>query len=206
MVAKPWCIQIQHSYHCYVEARREDESLRRLGILTDVFLWVGKSLEARASKFFPPTPTNPCSGKREWVRSSKALNFCVRWPLQVWHPPRSVVSCPLRPGSQEWEQIGDRGPPLWRQCTLEASDWPRRWGPGGRAREGGPRGPPAPPATPERSHLAWCASLHRTGRQQFFYGHILYCNSEVFISHKLYWLKGADLIGSGAVHMNLAKL
>ncbi|KAM9091540.1 calcium/calmodulin-dependent protein kinase type 1D isoform 4-T4 [Megaptera novaeangliae] len=30
----------------------------------------------------------------------------------VWHPPRSVVSCPLHQGSQEWERIGDRGPPL----------------------------------------------------------------------------------------------
>lgn len=108
--------------------------------------------------------------------------------LQAWHLPRCVVSFPLPRGSQELELSGDPGPPLWRQCTLEASDRLWRWDPGGRAREGEPRSTRQEPLQQWRPYPAWCTYLHKTGRHKFFMA-IFY--TEVFISHKLYWLKGS---------------
>lgn len=64
---------------------------------------------------------------------------------------------------------------------------PRRWGPRGGAREGGAPGGPQRhqplQSDPTLHGVPPCTGLEDGG---FFYGHILYCNSEVFISHKLY--------------------
>lgn len=89
---------------------------------------------------------------------------------------------------------GDRRP---RPTTVTTVHTGSKWEPGrrGAGRRLGWQGSPAPsrPAV----HAPW-----RTRRKKIFYGHILYCDSEMFhLSQTAMTPGGTDLTVSGAVHI-----